>query len=147
MNIFVLSLDPIEAAQMQCDKHVVKMIVETAQMLCTVGTGPYKRTHEKHPCTVWASRSLDNFNWLIKHGLALCEEYIYRYNKRHKTQDVIETVMSPNEFYQDGLTPFALAMPEEFKRDCPVEAYRLYYHTKKSFARWTKRGRPAWWAE
>ena len=56
MNIFVLSECPIEAAQMQCDKHVVKMIVETAQMLCTVGTGPYKRTHASHPCTVWAGR-------------------------------------------------------------------------------------------
>lgn len=43
MNIFVLSEGPVEAARMQCDKHVVKMIVETAQMLCTVGHGPYNR--------------------------------------------------------------------------------------------------------
>lgn len=145
MNIFVLSRDPLEAARMQCDKHVVKMIIETAQMLCTVGVGQYKKTHINHPCTVWASKSLSNFNWLKIHGLELCREYTYRYGKIHKSEDVIISTLPADDMADVGLTPFALAMPEEFKCDDPVEAYRLYYHTKRHFAKWTKRGVPAWW--
>lgn len=145
MNIFVLSECPIEAAKMQCDKHVVKMIVETAQMLCTVGTGPYRPTHVNHPCTVWAKQSLENFEWLVAHGLALCDEYTYRYGKRHKTQDVIENIIEPNEWSVEGLTKFALAMPDEFKSDDVVKAYRAYYHSKSHFARWTRREVPTWW--
>lgn len=145
MNIFVLSECPIEAAQMQCDKHVVKMIVETAQMLCTVGTGPYKRTHASHPCTVWAGRSQANFEWLVAHGLALCSEYTYRYGKRHRTQDVIEGILEPGAWAAEGLTEFALAMPDEYKRPTAVESYRAYYHSKSHFARWTRREVPGWW--
>lgn len=144
MNIFVLSTCPIEAATMQCDKHVVKMVLETAQMLCTVGHGSYKRTHQNHPCTIWAGRSIENFEWLIAHGLALCEEYTYRYSRRHKTQDVIEAIRPPADFPELGLTSFALAMPDEFKNVDPVLSYRAYYHSK-TFCRWTKRNPPFWW--
>lgn len=145
MNIFVLSLDPAEAARMQCDKHVVKMIVETAQILCTAGRGVYRPTHANHPCTVWAGQSADNFKWLIRHGLALCEEYTFRYGKRHKTQDVLALVEPPASFPVVGLTPFAQAMPEELRSNDVVASYRAYYHTKASFARWTRRDPPEWW--
>lgn len=147
MNVFVLSTCPIEAAQMQCDKHVVKMVVETAQMLCTVGIGSYKPTHKNHPCTVWAGKSLENFEWLVAHGLALCDEYTYRYGRRHKTQDVIEAVLPPDRFETSGLTPFALAMPDEYRKGDVVESYREYYKSKASFAKWTKRAAPVWWQD
>ena len=84
MNIFVLDYNPKRAAQMQCDKHVVKMPLETAQILCSAfepGTAPYKRTHYNHPCSVWGRESKVNYKWLIEHGLALSDEYTYRYGK------------------------------------------------------------------
>lgn len=54
MNIFYLSRDPVLCAEMHCDKHVVKMILETAQLLSTAhwelgSTAPYKPTHKNHP--------------------------------------------------------------------------------------------------
>jgi len=147
MNIFILSSCPKKAAQMQCDRHVVKMIVETAQMLCTVGEGQYKKTHRHHPCTVWAGESEANFDWLVYHGLALCREYTYRYGKRHKTQDVIETVKKPALWPCRGMTQFALAMPDKFKTNDAVESYRSYYHSKAHFATWKKRSVPKWWTE
>lgn len=150
MNIFLLSLCPIEAARMQCDKHVVKMIVESAQMLSTIVGGQYKPTHRDHPCTVWAGKSVENFEWLVAHGLALCDEYTFRYGRRHKTQDVLEHIsLLPDTYIKPlgkiGLTPFALAMPDEFKTEDPVESYRAYYHSKASFAKWTRRKPPIWW--
>lgn len=145
MNIFVLSLCPIEAAQMQCDKHVVKMTIESAQMLCTVGHGIYAPTHASHPCTRWAGLSEANFEWLTAHALALSDEYTHRYGRRHKSQNAIETVKQPLSFPFVGLTPFALAMPDEFKIGDAVESYRAYYHSKAHFAKWTRRQQPSWW--
>ena len=96
MNIFVLDECPIISAQMQCDKHVVKMPLETAQMLCSVwhryGLGdkvPYREAHKNHPCTLWAGDSAENYEWLWHHGMELCFEYTRRYNKIHKCQQVI----------------------------------------------------------
>jgi len=148
MNIFVLDTNPILAAQMQCDKHVVKMCLETAQMLSTIAGGPYKPTHVNHPCTVWARSSVSNFAWLYSHGVALCNEYEHRYNKVHKCLNVIEntlinmTVTLPDEV----LSPFAQAMPEELKNEDVVKAYRDYYHQKSKTVdmRWTKRPIPDW---
>ena len=65
MNIFVLDNDPFKAAEYQCDKHVVKMVLETAQLLCSAHeTAPYKRTHYNHPCAIWTRSSLSNYMWL-----------------------------------------------------------------------------------
>ena len=92
MNIFVLDYDPVKAALFQCDKHIVKMPLETAQLLCSafkdVST-PYKKTHLNHPCAKWARKSKHNYEWLILHGLALCDEYQYRYKKTHQSKKVI----------------------------------------------------------
>ena len=70
MNIFVLHKDPVVAAQMQCDKHVVKMLLESAQMLCSPfepGSAPYRRSHYNHPCSKWARESSSNYQWLWDH--------------------------------------------------------------------------------
>lgn len=115
MNIFILSENPVQAAQLQCDKHVPKMIVESAQMLSTAHrmadgylekrpskSGKrmvnyfvhknsnleeklYKAVHHHHPCTVWTMESNANYEWHYKHFIALCEEYTYRYGKIHAT--------------------------------------------------------------
>ena len=86
MNIFVLDIDPQLAASLHLDKHVVKMPLETAQMLCTINAEfgidvPYKATHKNHPCTLWAKATKANYQWLTALGLNLCYEYTYRYKK------------------------------------------------------------------
>ena len=91
MNIFYLHQDPVKAAQYQYNKHVVKMILESAQMLCTAhhcidtefADVPYKIAHKNHPSTVWARRSANNYEWLYHHFVALSAEYKRRYGKDH----------------------------------------------------------------
>tara|TARA_B100001250_G_scaffold359928_1_gene337092 strand:+ start:332 stop:796 length:465 start_codon:yes stop_codon:yes gene_type:complete len=152
MNIFILDQNPKIAATMLCDKHVVKMIVETAQILCTVSHGlgyveaPYRATHKNHPCTLWVAKSRENWNWLLEHGLEMCAEYTKRYGKIHKSQAVIEWCAKiPNPPKWDKLTPFAQAMPVQYKDSNPVVAYRNYYKGEKSsFAKW-KTQSPSWW--
>jgi hypothetical protein len=143
MNIFVLDLDPMKSARMLHNKHVVKMCLETAQMLCSAfpkGEAPYKRTHYNHPCTVWSRESEENYKWLLQHGLALCAEYTYRYDRRHKCLDVIEWCLMNYKrlgLPQNGLTRFAQAMPEEFQHPNPVTAYTQYYiGTKLGMSEW-----------
>lgn len=151
MNIFLLDEDPIVAAQMQCNKHVVKMILETAQILCSsfnAGNAPYRRTHYNHPCCIWARSSRENYEWLIKHGKALAEEYTKRYNKRHKSLDVIywcHSNISKISFPLKGLTPFALCMPEKYIEKCPIQSYRNFYIGEKlEFCVWPKDKTPYW---
>ena len=152
MNIFVVDTDPEVAACQLCDKHVVKMVLETAQMLCTVAHqngfdgAPYKVAHPKHPCTLWAGKSAANWQWLLDHGLAMCEEYTRRYGRVHKSQAVIEwCARLPIKFNDKEQTPFAQAMPVQYKNPCAVTAYRAYYHGEKAgFATW-KSETPAWW--
>ncbi len=69
MNIFALDTDPVTCAQYHCDKHVIKMILESVQMLSTTcsilgAEAPYKPTHANHPCTKWVRESWENFGWL-----------------------------------------------------------------------------------
>jgi hypothetical protein len=157
MNIFVLHANPRSAAKMACDKHVVKMSLETAQMLCTVARENkyeesflYKSAHLNHPCTRWAAESYSNWEWLCRHGLALCSEYTYRYGKTHKCEEIISRVykdgLGPKKKLFRGMTPFAQAMPEQYKSKNAVTAYREYYlGEKKRFAKWTNRNPPKWW--
>ena len=152
MNIFVVHEDPNIAATMLCDKHVVKMIVETAQMLCTTAAElgkddvPYRPAHKKHPCTLWTGESRENWNWLITHGLAMCKEYTKRYGRIHKSQSVIEWCRDSGAGPKTGkLTPFRLAMPQKYKCQDPVKSYRDYYIGEKAkFAKW-KTSPPSWW--
>ena len=152
MNIFILSRDPKIAAQMQCDKHVVKMILETAQLLCSPyppGSAPYKRSHYNHPSSIWTRASKENYKWLINHGLHLCEEYSYRYGKEHKSLAVIKWCrdhMKDLKLPSKGLTPFVQVMKDEYRSKNPVSAYRNYYlKEKREIARWTRRSPPRWW--
>tara|TARA_A100001391_G_scaffold204653_2_gene201104 strand:- start:8212 stop:8712 length:501 start_codon:yes stop_codon:yes gene_type:complete len=151
MQIFIIDKDPVQAARVQCDKHVVKMPLECAQMLCTalhqydVADIPYKTSHARHPCTLWVTGSRSNFFWLVVHGLVLCSEYTIRYKRLHKSQEVIEWCMSKAHHIPEGaLTEPPQAVPDEFKRDNVITAYRAYYHSKVSFAKW-KRNKPTWW--
>ena len=151
MNIFVLDSNPVTAAIQQLDKHVVKMPLESAQMLCSaliahgVEDTPYRKAHPKHPCTLWAAQTRTNFLWLVKHGISLSEEYTRRYGKRHKSQDVIEWCATQADAIPAGeLTTFAQAMPEQYKNPDAVTAYRQYYMgEKRDIATW-KQNRPAW---
>ena len=124
MNIFILDKDPKQAAVQQCDKHIVKMVLESAQMLSTAhrlldGTltrrpsksgktmskyyalsndfmerNLYKAVHFNHPCTVWTMESLHNYHWHYNHFTALAEEYEYRYNKEHKSWSLLSIPLS-----------------------------------------------------
>lgn len=159
MNIFVLDSNPKRAAMMQCDVHVVKMVLETSQLLCTYFNElgfktPYKSTHKNHPCSVWLRESPSNVYWLLQHGCMLSTEYKKRYNKRHKSSDVIWECVQLfyknqfDSFILHDLTPFKLAMPDKYYHDDPVVAYRQYYRSdkKESLKRftYTNSEEPSW---
>lgn len=150
MNIFILDECPEKAARSQCDKHVVKMVLESAQMLCSAlwrhdVQAPYRAAYTKHPCTVWAGDSRPNFRWLLKHALYLLDEYQDRYEKDHKSSGALLFAKDNVWSVPYGtLTPFAQAMPDQYKDSDPVKAYRSYYLGEKmGFATW-KRNRPDW---
>jgi hypothetical protein len=101
MNIFYLDRDPKIAAQMHCDKHCIKMILESAQMLSTAHRvidgddyanerGLYKMAHKNHPSTIWVRSSDEHYNWMYSLMLSQMEEYTYRYDKHHATERLIE---------------------------------------------------------
>jgi len=162
MNIFILDENIDACAEAHVDKHIVKMPLEAAQMLCTthwitkyVGYAPQKLTSDEwakvstqkqneprdfpylptmynHPCSIWARTSLDNYEWLYVYSLALGEEYTYRYGKTHKSLSEVILKLPDIELPRTGLTPFATAMPDELKGDNVVEAYRRFYHKDKA---------------
>jgi hypothetical protein len=153
MNIFFLSLNPRTAAEHHCDKHVVKMILESAQLLyCaqhmvspqTIPPGAYKKTHPNHPCGIWVRESMENYMWLCELGLALCAEYTFRYGRIHKTQAHLEWLnANPPPLPRLGITVIRQAMPIEYKRPDPVDAYRAYYlGAKQRMLNYTKRSPP-----
>ena len=155
MNIFFLDWDVKKCAKYHCDKHVVKMVLETAQLLCsahhTTEVGkleiPYKLSHKNHPCSIWVRESISNYLYLCELGLELCKEYTFRYEKRHKSQDVIEWCLDNKIKVTDkGFTQPPKAMPDEYKVTDVVESYRNYYKGAKSgFASWKKREIPDWY--
>jgi hypothetical protein len=151
MNIFFLDYDVKKCAEYHLDKHVVKMILESAQLLCSAhwvngGEAPYKLAHKNHPCSIWVRTSLSNYLYLCELGLELCNEYTYRYEKKHKSQEVIEWCLVNRPNIPDiGFTTPARAMPDEYKVEDVVESYRNYYMGEKSgFAVWKKREIPFW---
>jgi hypothetical protein len=149
MNIFYLHNNPKTCAKYHTDKHVVKMILETAQILCTAhwesgSNAPYKSTHKNHPSTKWARTNKSNYKWLCELGQELCKEYTYRYDKTHKTQQHIEWLSKNIPNIPNGkFTPPTLAMPIEYKSDNHVESYRNYYIKDKIHLHfWKKRNIP-----
>ena len=156
MNIFFLDMDVKKCAKYHVDKHVVKMILETAQLLCGVHHTtplvtpqvPYKLSHKNHPCAIWTRESLSNYLYLCDLGLELCKEYTFRYGKTHKSQQVIEWCLDnkPN-IVDKGFTTPPKAMPDEYKVTDVVESYRNYYiGAKKDFAKWKNRDIPDWFS-
>jgi len=154
MNIFVLDENPMTAAQYHCDKHVVKMILEHTQMLSTAINvwsnnsieGLYKTAHLNHPCSKWVRQNRSNFLWLCDATQELFSEYTKRYNKEHKSYSTyVQCRNNANILPIGTLTPFAQAMPEEYKNTNPVTAYRTYYiKDKKDFATWKNGNIPNW---
>lgn len=156
MNIFVLDINPVKAARYHCDKHVVKMILESAQLLCTAlhekgihEEWMYKATHKNHPCAIWVRESRSNFNWLLCLLSALLKEYTLRYGKTHKTTTIynqLNKLEIAGSIDYSTMTPFALCMPDEYKVEGnPVLSYRKYYmEAKRDICKW-KLKIPAWW--
>lgn len=162
MNIFYIDDDPVQAARWMVDKHVVKMILESAQLLSTAhryldgelitaqndngrnmkrwvlydNREPvlYKATHINHPSAVWTRTSVENYLWLVEHYAALLDEYTYRYSKKHKSGELLYMLQSPPfNLKEYDRTKMLCAMPDEYKISSdPVENYRNYYKNAKS---------------
>lgn len=147
MNIFLLDKDPKVCAKYHADRHVVKMVCETTQILCTVlhkngieyGTKP---THSNHPSVLWAGLNINNFKWLHTLGLELAKEYYYRYGSRkkeicqHRYLEVLENMPIPNliDIGEVKMEIQYCAIGDKYrnKHSNPVEAYREYYLKEKS---------------
>ncbi len=147
MNIFYLHEDPVKAARLQYNKHVVKMILESAQMLCTAHHHyaesleykpdyvPYKKAHYNHPSTIWCRQNARQYYWLYNHMLALGDEYTKRYCKTHLT---ITKCKEPLDLCPFGMpdgefTEPPQCMPDEYKVDGDsLRAYWQYYIGDKS---------------
>jgi hypothetical protein len=158
MNIFIVDKDPAKAAQMLPDRHVVKMILETCQMLSVIYSPWYhnwgvlhkkdgtfyateKGAFRNHPCTKWAAENHYNLAWLISHGIGLCFEYTERYSKFHSCQETIGEAMAIFHSCSNGVAVsdykqvnnFVRAMPDEYKLDTSIDdvtAYRMYVASK-----------------
>lgn len=156
MNIFVLDYHPKIAAQYHCDKHVVKMILESAQMLCTahahfnsIVDNAYKPTHVNHPCNIWTRECDKNYLWLWSLFYWLNKEYAFRYSKVHATgRKLLRNLMAiPDRIpITETVTDFVLAMPDEYKSSDVVASYRAYYKGEKAaIAKWQYSQVPNWW--
>lgn len=141
MNIFYLDKDPNKAAIVQYNKHVVKMILESAQMLCTAHhhygneNVPYKKAHYNHPSTIWCRQNSKQYMWLYYHMLALGAEYTKRYGKKHMSIDKCFGPLSflpPNIPKNQEFTEPPQCMPEQYKVvGCSITAYWNYYEQEK----------------
>jgi len=158
MNIFYLHSDPVTCAKWHCDKHVVKMILEYAQLLSTAhhevdGTPSvncYKSTHRNHPSAIWARANRKNYRWLWRLLDATATEYTHRYGKVHATKlkGIVNSLeYCPYELREGSdMTPMPQCMPDEYKDQSSIQAYRNYYLGDKAYmAKWTKRDAPYWW--
>lgn len=164
MNIFYLHDDPAVAAKAMTNKHIIKMIVESAQLLSTAHrvcdgypvqilskSGAkltrykypvpetdeilYKSTHINHPSALWTREASENYIWLYQHFIALCQEYTLRYNKKHKTEDLLADILFyvPANMRIANLTPIRCVISNQtymFDND-PVKSYRAYYEAEK----------------
>jgi hypothetical protein len=164
MNIFFLDENPALAAQYHADRHVVKMILESAQLICTAlheqGVPPelipYKPTHRNHPCAIWARETKGNLVWLYPLMMELNDEWKYRFDheENHKSVQALEDAGIFSMIWSEAYIPNndfertkpALAMPDYCKIfDDPVKCYRYYYKFEKTHLhKWTSRKEPYW---
>ncbi len=165
VNIFFIDCCPIKSAQQLCDKHVVKMVLETAQMCSTAVHNwhgdwkttdlldcVYKPAYQNHRMTKWVGDLDCNLVWAVQHGIAIGEEYKYRFEKDHSSTAVLQAIKDHMEklgwwiILEDNRhSKPPQCMPDEYKCDDYVEAYRNYY--RQEFCprnKWTRREKPAW---
>ncbi len=154
MNIFVTSVCPVESAKALDDKRVVKMCLETAQLLSTAlrehgveDERLYRPTHRNHPSNVWARQTRSNFVWLLVHFEALLAEYTDAYGREHKSGDLLPAFYEHLEAIPEGdLTEFAnCARNKSLGLDftdvaCVFTAYKLYLMERW----WTDKREPTW---
>lgn len=157
MNIFYLSECPETAAKYHCDKHASKMVLETAQLLSTAHRaldgdeyadkyGLYKTAHLNHPSTKWVRSSVDHYHWTLHLLWYLAGEKLYRFGTPHKSASLIDALaVVPENIDDAGFEPPPQCMPDEYKQDNTVDAYRAYYHGEKHFAEWRYTDQPQWW--
>lgn len=155
MNIFFLDNDINLSAQYHCDKHVVKMIIEYAQLLSTThriidnitdDDLLYKTTHTKHPSAIWTMQSIENYNYLYSLFIALCNEYTHRYGKVHLSFTKLATRLKnpPINIPQTNFINPPLVMPSEYHCDDYIKAYRDYYKSKNFVLSYKNRQTPDW---
>jgi hypothetical protein len=162
VNIFYLSDVPRLAAKDHCDKHIVKMILEYAQLLSTAHRildgddwadkhSLYKATHKNHPSAVWARQNVLTYCWLWELLCCCCEEYTKRYDKIHATErkGLMDTLGEvPNNITMGSFTRPPQCMPDEYKNEDTIKAYQDYYIGEKiAFAKWKHGKTPDWFAE
>jgi hypothetical protein len=166
MNLFILSIIQREIAQYMMDKHVSKILLEAVQMLCTgkrildpddkINEKLYRLAHKNHPVTIWCRKSKANFEWTLELIEELHNEWRFRYghpNTKFHNSYLVAMVLKNNmpsddKFEESDLTPFALAMPVEYKSDDAIVSYRNYYMSpeKQKIACWNKRReKPEWY--
>lgn len=151
MNIFTLDYNVYDAAAAHCDKHIVKMPLEYAQLLFTACTingmshNGYRPTHIGHPCTIWAAASPRNWHWLYRLALAVGDEYTQRYKKVHASTLILDKLPHVDEC-EDAPTDWPQCVPDDCLSSDPVDAYRQYYLKHKvRFAQWNHSDPPDWW--
>ena len=161
MNVFYLDKNTWECAKMHCDKHIVKMIIEYAQLMSTAhrvldGTQYteiqngrkikrwrhgrdnyeqllYKASHISHPSAIWVRNSASNYNWLYRLWVGLCCEYTHRYGKIHLTENKLYDIINntPLNIPIGDFTDPPPAMPDYCKLDTSIKSYRNYYLKEK----------------
>jgi hypothetical protein len=175
LAIYILDTDPTKCAQYYCNKHITFKILEITDLLYATyaisndsgiddvqHSGPdfikeylkdapchkswiTKGGAKEHPSFLWAKESIQNYRWLAELGYALCLEYSYRWERKHKYEDYIIWLKNNEPSLPDiGLTKFLLVMPPRFKSEDPVESYRQFYMVDKQKPNWGKRRKPDW---
>lgn len=172
MNLFFLAKSLEDSTEALCDKHVVKMILETTQLLYTAwhcsespipsDEGVYKKTHANHPTAKWVRANKYHYEYTVDYGLVLCFEYTKRYGKTHKcqghleklrewgspepTEETFEESACARKYIPDGMAFIPLCMPDEFRGEEGIEAYRQYYKSKQDTIdmRWKTNKPPTW---
>lgn len=163
MNIFALHPSPIVSANWLCNHHVVKMLSESAEMLLLaklskgeklgVTAIPYRMRHAHHPCTLWAGRSVANYNWLWRHAMELCDIYWQRYGQWKGTPHDYAWEISSRlvDFDRSNMLRDrdTILEPDEFA-SCTGECISLDIHTdyrKYYLSKWETSKKPMVWPD
>lgn len=168
MNIFHTDINPIVSAQNLDDTRVNKMIIESASLLANAiafhGGGakdlpvskmsgqPFKtKAWQNHPSCIWVKKSRENYNWLLKHTIALIDEIKYRKNTEHSMAQNIDILIKGSSLIPEGnITDFANCTPYK-QINNSIDAYKMtmiykWEHDYKQ-PKWSNRDKPDWYNE